>query len=115
MGGTQARWGGVKPRAGTAGQAPGGRSVKETFEFCARETYCERCGVRVEDIEAEFLQSLLKHDVHHGVVFTILCVQITDLHKANKMSHIFTSMFFYSLQILEESSKLKAALCLFVS
>lgn len=43
--------------------------------------YRKRCGVRVEDIETEFLQSLFKHHVHHGVVFTILCVQITDLYK----------------------------------
>lgn len=55
--------------------------MKETFELRASEPYRERCGVRVEDIETEFLQSLFKHHVHHGVVFTILCVQITDLYK----------------------------------
>lgn len=44
-------------------------------------TYCESCGVRVEDVETEFLQSLFKHNVHHGVLLTVLCVQVADLKK----------------------------------
>lgn len=42
-------------------------------------TYRERCGVRVEDVQTELLQSLFKHDVHHGVLLTVLCVQVADL------------------------------------
>lgn len=46
---------------------------------CAGSTYSERRGVRVEDVETEFLQSLFKHHVHHGVLLTVLRVQVTDL------------------------------------
>lgn len=38
---------------------------------------CRRVGV--EDVEAEFLQSLFKHHVHHGVLLAVLCVQVADL------------------------------------
>lgn len=53
--------------------------------FVTCGTYGERCGVRVEDVETEFLQSLFKHDVHHGVVLTVLCFQVTDLKKKEKL------------------------------
>lgn len=42
-------------------------------------TYRKCCGVRVEDVQTEFLQSLFKHDVHHGVLLTVLRVQVVDL------------------------------------
>lgn len=49
-----------------------------------QRTYCECCGVGVEDIKTKFLQSLFKHDVHQGVLFTVLCIQVVDLkHDTN--------------------------------
>lgn len=56
-------------------------SVLKDHVSSVGSTYGERCGVRVEDVETEFLQSLFKHDVHHGVLLTVLRVQVTDLNK----------------------------------
>lgn len=42
-------------------------------------TYSQCSGVRVEDVETELFQSLFKHNVHHGVFLTVLCVQVVDL------------------------------------
>lgn len=42
----------------------------------------ERRRVGVEDVEAEFLQSLFEHHVHHGVL-AVLRVQVADLQDAD--------------------------------
>lgn len=41
--------------------------------------YCECCRVGVEDVQAELLKGLFEDDVHHGVLLTVLSLQIIDL------------------------------------
>lgn len=44
-------------------------------------THSQGSGVRVEDVDPELLQCFLEDDVHHGVLFTILRIQVRYLQK----------------------------------
>lgn len=48
-----------------------------------RVSHGECRGVGVEDVEAEFLQSLFKDHVHHGVLLAVLRVQVADLQDSD--------------------------------
>lgn len=45
------------------------------------QTHSEGSGVRVEDVDPEFLQRFLKNNIHHGVLFTIFRIKIGNLRE----------------------------------
>lgn len=47
--------------------------------YRVNRTYSQCCGVGVEDVQTEFFKSFFKHNVHHGVLLTVLRVQVIDL------------------------------------
>lgn len=62
------------------------KQLRTNKEKRAARTHCQGGGVRVEDVDPEFLQCFLEDDIHHGVLLTIFRLQVGDLDTHTRFS-----------------------------
>lgn len=53
-------------------------------------THGQSGGIGVENVQAEFLQRLFKHHIHHCVLLTVLGIEIANLRNIKHIRHTYS-------------------------